>query len=361
MTNPAPRRQFLRETAVGTMIAAHTLWQQPIFAEPTAKSPKIKLGQIGVGHAHASKLAVYRASADYEVVGLVEPDPQLRKQAEKEAAYRDLPLLTQEQLLNLPGLQAVLVETRVRDSLTAAEACIAAGKHVHLDKPAGESLPQYQRLLAAAAKQKLLVQMGYMFRYNPAVVLLQQFLKQGWLGEVFEVHAVMSKVVDPGSRKQLAEYPGGIMFELGCHVLDLVIKILGKPTQVTPFNVHSSNLEDKLVDNMLAVLSYPRATATVKSTALEVEGFDRRQLTVCGTHGTFHIQPLDNPAVRLSLAEPRGDFKKGTQEVKLPKYQRYVGDAADMARIIRGEKEADFSYDHDLLVQETLLTASGVK
>ena len=35
---------------------------------------KIKVGQIGVGHAHASKLSVYRASADYEVVGIVEPD-----------------------------------------------------------------------------------------------------------------------------------------------------------------------------------------------------------------------------------------------------------------------------------------------
>ena len=106
--------------------------------------------------------------------------------------------MTQEQLLNVPGLQAVLVETRVRDLLNAAESCIAAGKHIHLDKPAGESLPQFQRILESAAKQKLLVQMGYMYRYNPAVVLLRDFLKQGWLGDVFEVHAVMSKVINSG-------------------------------------------------------------------------------------------------------------------------------------------------------------------
>jgi hypothetical protein len=35
-----------------------------------------------------------------------------------------------------------------------------------------------------------------------------------------------------------------------------------------------------------------------------------------------------------------------------------VGDAADMARIIRGEKESDFSYEHDLAVQRALLLAS---
>src|SRR5262249_4385217 len=153
---------------------------------------------------------------------------------------------------------------------------------------------------------------------------------------------------------------GGMMFELGCHVLDLVIAILGKPKDVTGFNQHAGRLDDKLLDNMLAVLTYPRALASVKSTALEVEGFDRRHLVVGGTGGTFHIQPLDNPSARVSLSQAPGKFKKGTQEVKFPKYTRYVDDAADMARIIRGEKASDFSYQHDLAVQETLLRACGM-
>src|SRR5262249_18748166 len=149
-----------------------------------------------------------------------------------------LPWLTQEKLLETPGLQAVLVETRVGDLLRTAEACVAAGKHIHLDKPAGESLPQFNRILDAAAKQKLLVQMGYMFRYNPAVVLLREFLKKGWLGEVFEVHAVISKVVGPDERRKLATFRGGMMFELGCHVIDLVVGVLGRPAEVTPFAQH---------------------------------------------------------------------------------------------------------------------------
>jgi predicted dehydrogenase len=160
------------------------------------EKPRLKIGQICVGHAHASKLEVYRKSPDYEVVGIVEPDSQLRTAAEKQPAFQGLPWLTEEQLLATPGLAAVLVETRVGDLLNTAERCITAGKHVHLDKPAGESLSQYRRLLAAASKQKLMVQMGYMFRYSPAVILLRQFLKEGWLGDVFEVHTVMSKVVD---------------------------------------------------------------------------------------------------------------------------------------------------------------------
>jgi predicted dehydrogenase len=144
-------------------------------------------------------------------------------------------------------------------------------------------------------------------------------------------------------------------------VIDLVIGILGSPAKVTSFAKRTANFDDQLVDNMLAVFDYPKATATVKSTALEVSGFDRRHLVVCGTEGTFHIQPLDNPAARLALSKGRGDFRTGYQDLSFPKYSRYVDDAADMARIIRGEKSSDFSYEHDLSVQAAVLQASGVE
>src|SRR6187401_1483598 len=195
MFNKTTRRDILMASAA----AACGAW--PLCdSSAQEKGPKIKVGQIGVGHAHATKLQVYRGSPDYEVVGLVEPNKELRERAQEQPAFRDMPLMTEEQLLNTPGLAAVLVETRVRDLLATAQRCIDAGKHIHLDKPAGESLPQYKALLGAAEKQKLLVQMGYMFRYSPAVVLMRKFLSEGWLGDVFEVHTVMSKVVPDAQR-----------------------------------------------------------------------------------------------------------------------------------------------------------------
>jgi hypothetical protein len=98
----------------------------------------------------------------------------------------------------------------------------------------------------------------------------------------------------------------------------------------------------------------------VKANAVEVEGSARRHLTVCGTEGSVHIQPLDNPAVRLALSAARGKYRKGYQDVTFPKYERYVADAADMAAVIRGEKASDFPPDHDLAVQEALLKACGL-
>lgn len=354
-----PRRQFLTSTAaVASGLFAVT--NNPLQAADLPRPPRIKVGQIGVGHAHASKLSVYRASDDYEVVGVFEPDEKLRQSAEADPTYQGLKWLTREALLNTPGLQAVLVETRVRDLLLNARVCVDAGKHVHIDKPAGESLADLKQILGIATQKQLLVQMGYMFRYNPGVLLLREFLKNGWLGEVFEVHTVMSKVVGAEDRRTLAEYPGGSMFELGCHVLDLVVGILGAPQKVTAFPRHSSASEDALLDNMLAVLEYPKATATVRSSVIEVGGGARRHLTVCGTEGTFHIQPLDNPSVHVTLSKPQGKYPAGSQVITLPKYSRYVDDARDMARIVRGEKPSDFPAAHDLAVQTALLQACGL-
>lgn len=354
------RRSLIRQA--GGILAASSLGGLARSGQdsPRPRPPRIKIGQIGVGHAHASKLSVYRKSEAYEVVGLVEPDDRLREEAKSQESFRGLPWMTREQLFNVPGLQAVLVETRVGGLLNAAEAAVSAGLHVHLDKPAGESLPQYRRILETASRKGLWVQMGYMYRYNPAVVLLRDVLRRGWLGDLFEAHAVMSKVVAPPERKALTEYPGGIMFELGCHVIDLIVGVLGAPTKVSPYSRHSSTLNDSLQDNMLAVFEYPGATATVKSSALEVDGFDRRHLVVCGTEGTFQIQPLDNPAVRVAFSTPRGTYRRGYQDLSFPKFTRYVDDAADMARVILGEKGIDFSPKHDLDVQTVVLQASGL-
>ena len=59
--------------------------------------------------------------------------------------------------------------------------------------------------------------------------------------------------------------------------------------------------------------------------ALEVDGFDRRHLVVCGTEGTFHIQPLDNPAARgLAVASLRRVTERNAG-LTFPKYVRLRG------------------------------------
>ncbi len=324
---------------------------------------KLKIVQIGTGHPHAGgKMNVYRKSPDFEVVAVAEPNPKLINAAKKSAPYKDLPFITVEQALNTPDLKAVAIETEVRNLLDYAEKAIDAGYHIHLDKPAGSNFSHYQSIVKKAEQKKLMIQMGYMYRYNPAIMLMKDLLEKGWLGDPFEVQTTMSKVLSAGARKKIAEYPGGIMFELACHVIDLVVGVLGSPDKVTAFPRQSlQDADDDLLDNMLAVFEYPRATATVRSAALEVDGFSRRHIAVAGTEGTCHIQPLDRPVMKVTFSKARGKYTKGYQTIEFnPPYQRYVGDALDFAKIIRGEKESDYSPEHDLAVQKAVLLASAL-
>jgi predicted dehydrogenase len=354
------RRRFL--TAAATLPAAASG-----IAGAAAAGP-VRYLQIGTGHAHADKLGVYAESPDWEVVGIVEEDPVLLEAARNSPLYGTFPFLSLEEGLRTPDLKVVGVETRVRDLLRYGRLAVDAGYHVHLDKPAGASITEYRELMKVADEKGLVVQMGFMYRFNPAVQLLHRLLQAGWLGEVFETHAVMSKVIPPADRRTIDEFAGGTMFELGCHLIDLTVSVLGKPDRVVPFPRRSLETpDDTLMDNMLAVFEYPKATATVRTTGLEVEGFSRRHFTVCGTEGTFHLQPLDRPVVTLSLSRERrfaeGErvFPKGTSEVTFdPPYQRYVGDAADLAAIVRGEKKNPYPAAHDLAVQETVLAAAGM-
>lgn len=322
--------------------------------------PRIKIGQIGTMHAHAAgKLeAIKSLPEQFELVGVVENNPQRRR--ELNGAYLGTKLYSEEQLFHTKGLKAVAVETAVPDLVPTAQRCIEAGVHVHLDKPPGESFSAYKRLLDEAARRQLVVQMGYIYRYHPAIRFCWEAIRKGWLGDLFEVDAVISKTIGPDSRRKLAEFQGGTMFELGCHVIDVVVWLLGKPDKVTAYSRHTRSEQDELADNQLAVLEYPQAVATVRSALVEVEGFRRRQLVVCGDHGTFDLRPLNASSFRLALDQPRDPYKAGYSDVTLDeKPVRYVGDFIELAAVIRGEKQPDFSPQHDLAVHHAVLKGSG--
>jgi predicted dehydrogenase len=355
------RREFVKGTVTSSVAAS--LAVAGYHTGHAAESGKIKFGQIGTKHAHASgKIGTARKFADlYEVVGVVEPDEQRWQAVRNSGTYKGVKRMTQEQLLNTPGLQVVAVETEVRGLLDVAEKCVAAGMHIHLDKPAGESLSHFKRILDDATRQGRVVQMGYMYRYNPAFQLAFRAKREGWLGHVFEVHTTMSKKVAADSRKRLADYGGGSMFELGCHIIDAVVSVLGKPDKVTPFNRKTFPKQDSLLDNCLAVFEYPDATATVRTALIEFDGGARRQFVVCGDKGTVDIKPLEPPKVVLALDAAHGDYKQGRHEAPLkPLGGRYDGDLIDLAKIIRDEKSSDFPPEHDLAVQEAVLRASGL-
>jgi len=349
------RRNFLLTSTGGVACLA-----MPCSLEAKESKPKIKIGQIGTGHPHAAgKMAALRKLPElFDVVGVVETDPKLRKQAEANKVYANLKWLTEDQLLGLDGLTAVAVETEVANLVSTAARCIQANKHVHLDKPGGAAHDEYRTMRLLAEDKHRVVQMGYMFRYNTAFEQVYYAAKNGWLGELFEGHGVISKKISKSSRDALAKQPGGAMYELGCHLIDSLIYLFGMPKKITPFT-HKGR--DGLLDNMLAVFEFESATATIRSSVNEPQGFRRRQFTVVGNQGVADIRPLEPPKLELLLEKPYGKFVRGVNHIELSKpVGRYDGEFRDLAAVLHGEKEFEWSAKHDVAVHAAVLEASGL-
>lgn len=350
------RRDFLKQS----IAASGALGLAQAAQAASAEKARIRCGMIGTDHPHA--LDVFEQihlSEDYELVGVCEPDAALR------GARKDLPILkdvvwrSQDELLSDPSVQLIVVESGLPRLLPFGRAAVDAGKHLHLDKPAGTSLPEWKALLDVAAEKKLLVQMGYMYRYNPGFDLVREAVRGGWLGDVFSIQASMCTSLSSDKRKEKDIHPGGIMLELGCHLIDMICIILGAPTKVTPFLRHDGAFDDTLADNTLAVLEYDKAMAVVETSAQEPDAFPNRRFKIAGSKGKIILEPIEPPHATLYLSEPAGGRKKGWHDIELPDLPRHARDFADLAACIRGEAQFAYSKEHDYQVQRTVLQACG--
>jgi predicted dehydrogenase len=347
------RRKFLQTSLRCAAFAAAPLSLHA--AEVTAGKTRIPFGFLGATYSHGpDKIKLAMTSPDWELVGVCETSDAGRQTCEKLGAK----LISQDELFQ--RARVVAVESEVGDHAAHALLALKAGKHVHLEKPPAMKLAEMQGLVALAREKELLLQSGFMWRYNPGFSAIFEAVRRGWLGDVFMVRGFISNNLAPSRRSEWGEFQGGSMFELGSHLVDAIVRLLGKPRAVTPFVRHHGKFEDSLKDNNVAVLEYDRATAVLINTALQAGATPQRSFEVLGTNGAATLQPIEPPALTFDLAKPAGPYQKGTQKVALPAYRRYEADFTELAAAVRGECPLSVSLDDELLVAETVLRVSDM-
>lgn len=331
---------------------------------------RLKMAQYGTKHGHAKGVyEVMAAHPEVEMAGVYEPDSARREQLfnSGDAVWSNVHWFEDtSEFLEDPEIVAVSSEGANRESLNFTEQIIAAGKHAFYDKPAGEDYQRFHEVIEEARRRNLLVQMGYMFRNHDGFERIAEWTRSGFLGHVFQVRAHMSTWLpetNPDNpvlaRSGLAHHRGGVLYDLGGHMLDQVVWLLGRPNRVTSFMQNAASDARDFMDNTLAVLEYPRAIATVDIAAMEPRPMARR-FEVYGTEGSATMEPME-PAdtLRLTLEKAKGDYPEGVTEIKLEARPRYVASFAAFVRAIKGDAKPERTMDHELLVQETLMRATG--
>ncbi len=323
---------------------------------PAADSrPRLRAGFLGGAHSHAAdKWRLVRESPDYELIGMAEDSPEVR------ATYRarGARFLPADELV--AACDVVFVESAVRDHARDALRVLRAGKHLHLEKPPADNLREVEEMVRLARERALVFQTGYMWRYHPGFAAIFELVREGWLGHVYLLHGMIGTLVAPDRRPEWAEFAGGGLFELGSHLVDALIRLMGEPLRVTPFLRTHGGHGDSLRDNNLAVFEFPRATGLILNSTLQPNAGARRVFEVFGTNGRATLRPIEPPTLEIELAAPAGPYRAGVNPVALPSYTRYAPEIADLAAVIRGERPPPVTLDEELRVQKWLLAVSGM-
>ena len=329
---------------------------------------KIRIAQIGLNkHSHSVEIleSLLRLE-DFEVVGICYPENEKERLPAKVEKHPELKEMTLEEILNDPTIEAVAVETDEIYLTKYATMALKAGKHVHMEKPGGRELDAFEEMIAAAKESGKTFHTGYMYRYNPYVIDLLEKAKDGTLGEIISVDAQMSCWHQPEVRQWLQDLPGGMMFYLGCHLVDLIYRLQGQPKEILPMNTCSGWDDVTALDCGMAVFRYENGVSTAKTYAVERGGFARRQLVVTGKRMTVELNPLEwyvpgTPNLQTTrYLRYNKKWLEWNEPEKLEPMNRYDPMMTGFAQIVRGERENPYTPDYELELFKLVLKACGV-
>lgn len=195
----------------------------------------IRVGVIGAG-VGAAHLDAYNKLAGVEVVGLADLNDERAAQVATTYAvpttYHDY-----GDLLARPDLDAVSVCLPNMLHAPVTIAALQQGKHVLVEKPMARTVAEDEAMIAAAQAADRILMVAFNHRYRGDVQWLKQYIESGALGRIYYAKAHWmrrSGIPRLGSWFVGKEQAGGgPLIDLGVHVLDMALYLMGEPRPQT--------------------------------------------------------------------------------------------------------------------------------
>jgi predicted dehydrogenase len=245
----------------------------------------LRLGILGVGHFgrfHALKAA---ANPAIHLIGLSDASAERAAQIAGEVGA---PALAPEAVI--AAAEAVIIAAPTRFHYALAEQALAAGRHVFIEKPIAASLDQADRLIALAARQGRVLQVGHIERFSAA---FRTVMATPSGGRALSFEAVRAAPFRPRSLDV------SVVLDLMIHDLDLVMELAGGEPEAV--EAVGAAIASDHPDFAVARLRFPGGRAASRvSLAME------RRLRVLGTEGEMAVDFLMRSlaVLRRGGAEP---------------------------------------------------------
>jgi predicted dehydrogenase len=177
----------------------------------------LRAGLVGLGEMGRHHARVLGSLPGVELVGVVEPEPPTDRAAQQ------LPIVsTVEELLDV-GVDLAVVSVPTASHESVAVRLAEAGVHALIEKPVAPDVAAARRIADAFTAGGLLACVGHIERYNPALQEMRRRLKNGELGEIYQI----------ATRRQ-GPFPariadGGVVLDLATHDVDLTAWVADRP------------------------------------------------------------------------------------------------------------------------------------
>jgi len=248
----------------------------------SAELEPVRLGIAGTGFISAVHIAAARRSPRIELVGVA--SARGRASAERVGPLEgSVRLMTLDELISSPDIEAVLVCTRTSDHAGHAVAALAAGKHLLLEKPGATTLAEQASIAAAAAERPdIVARVAYHRHHDPGFVELRRLVESGAVGRPIAVQMSSREDFPPSEADSAA---GGFIMDVGVHDFDTARWLLGRDPDSVYTLAQNPVYADTDVDNAYITIALREAVATTHLSRTSAVGMDIR-CEVIGTEGS---------------------------------------------------------------------------
>ena len=242
----------------------------------------MNVGVIGVGSMGRNHARVFAALPEVNLVALSDTNEEVVQQIAR--TYKANAYTDHRKMLGNEKLDVVAVAVPTRLHKDVALDVIAHGAHVFVEKPFAFSVAECRAIIDAAHRGGVLLGVGHIERFNPAILELKRRLNLGELGRIFQIRSrrvgpFPSRVVDVG-----------VVFDLATHELDIMEYLIGSPIRClyaeTEREIHASH-----EDLLSGLLKFDNGAVGV----LDINWLTPtkiRELSALGERGMFHVNYL---------------------------------------------------------------------
>jgi len=249
----------------------------------------VRIGVVGVGTMGFHHVRVYSQLVEnglVELVGVVDVDYERASSVAR--MFKTRALRNHKDLMGM--VDAVSIATPTETHRDIALDFINAGVNVLVEKPIASNVREALELVRKADEMGVLLMVGHVERFNPAVLKLYEVVRRGLLGDLVTVTARRVGPFDPRVSRV------SVIVDLATHDIDVINYVLASRALSVYARSRRVHLDSNEDDYGLIAISYENDVDAVIETN-RLTPYKLRSLEVVGTRGVAVLNYLDQKLV----------------------------------------------------------------